>query len=271
MNWLPTINFAKPESAVISAEFIAYKVATDDKLTKLLKRIEELEAISRKFNNLEPKLLKVEDRLLNLERKIQIPTEIRIDECVANLDSYEKRLDNSSAKLNRIEEKIETYKEDFKNITPLIEDNYKSLVNLTIEVQVLKEKIVTSKEEKDDDSEEDELIEEKVKDINISSIPYSNIPKHIKTKIHKFNDGNLRIFKYGDKDILLHGYTACMKIKNNILKPMKFKYSPNYSFGPGWVGPRELFPHLNNAINQYNLIAIVKIKVIMANVEDFGP
>lgn len=112
------------------------------------------------------------------------------------------------------------------------------------------------------------------RDLNIPELklPYSEVNELIKTKIQNFNDGNLRVFSYGDNSVLLHGKTACMKLKDDHIKPLKiFKYSPTYPFGPGWVGPLDGLNLLEKEIEKYNASAPVKIKVIDASVEDFSP
>ena len=94
------------------------------------------------------------------------------------------------------------------------------------------------------------------------SDPYFDLDPRIKGKIKHLDDGNLRVFPYGEDNVLLHGKTACLILKDKYIKPLRvFKYNPNCSFGPGWIGKLKDLELLEKQVNSYNITSAIKIKI----------
>lgn len=120
-----------------------------------------------------------------------------------------------------------------------------------------------SEEKKTSDSDSTEELETK------EQRPYSDIDPKLKDKIYKLDDGNLRVFSYGNDKVLLHGKTACLILKDKYIKPIRtFKYDPKYPFGPGWVGPLKDLEHLERQVARYNATATIKIKILIGDINE---
>jgi hypothetical protein len=240
MSWVPSISFGKSEPTVTLAEFYAYKTAARKELDIINAYIAKLEEKLNGIIRLDLKINELGNKVTELEGKISTPIEIRLNNEKEKLDSYDAKVAGLMEKLDNLEKKVN-------------------------ELNVKKE--ISS------DSDDEVIGRDSIpnRSLNIpSSDPYYDIPAHIKTDIRRLNDGNLRIFPYGDDKILLHGATACITLKDVYIKPLRrFKYSKAYSFGPGWVGDKSSQSILEAQVEKYNSTAYVKIKVIPARIDEW--
>ena len=85
------------------------------------------------------------------------------------------------------------------------------------------------------------------------------IPAFEKINIKNLNSASLHVFTdYGSEIVLLHGYEACVKLKDGLLKPLGFKFNNELPFGSGWTGTKILYQKLREEIRNRNLSVIIE-------------
>ena len=57
---------------------------------------------------------------------------------------------------------------------------------------------------------------------------------------------------YGSDAVLLHGYEACIKLKDQYLKPIGFRFSNELLFGAGWAGTKAHYAQLREQMRKNN-------------------
>lgn len=80
-----------------------------------------------------------------------------------------------------------------------------------------------------------------------------NILPFPKVSIKSLNPESLHVFTdYGAEIVLLHGYNACIDLKDAYLKPIGFRFSNELPFGAGWTGNKGHYLKLREEMKKKN-------------------
>jgi hypothetical protein len=75
-----------------------------------------------------------------------------------------------------------------------------------------------------------------------------------KVNLKSLNNESLHVITdYGAEIVLLHGYEACIKLKDQYLKPIGFRFSSELPFGAGWTGTKGHYLKLREEMRKRNV------------------